>query len=64
MSRTCANNIGNLCCICGEVIFASRKRRINAMVRKAYQHLNYILDARLTTRIRSEEFKYLTSNFP
>ncbi|XP_076031864.1 uncharacterized protein LOC143019766 [Oratosquilla oratoria] len=40
MPRTCVNKADNFCYICGEVTFASQKRRITAMVRKAY-HLYF-----------------------
>ena len=40
MPRTCVNNADNFCYICGEVTFASQKRSITAMVKKAY-HLYF-----------------------
>ena len=36
MSRKCVNNPDNFCYICGEVTFASRKRRITPTIKKAY----------------------------
>ena len=40
MSRVCINNVDSFCYICGEMTFASQKRPITAMVRKAY-HLYF-----------------------
>ena len=36
MSRKCVSNPDNFCCICGEVAFASRRRRITPTIQKAY----------------------------
>src|SRR5215813_14488332 len=36
MSRTCFNKADNFCYICGEVTFASQKRRITTVIKKAY----------------------------
>ena len=36
MSRNCVNNPNNFCYICGEVTFASRKRRITPTIKNAY----------------------------
>jgi hypothetical protein len=36
MSRKCVNNPDNVCYICGEVIFASRKYPITPTIKKAY----------------------------
>ncbi|XP_068235627.1 uncharacterized protein [Palaemon carinicauda] len=40
MPRTCVNRADNFCYICGGVTFASQKRRMTALVRKAY-HLYF-----------------------
>jgi len=40
MPRTCVNNADNFCYVCGEVTFASQKRSITTMVKKAY-HLYF-----------------------
>lgn len=36
MPRTCLNKADNFCYICGEVTFASQKRRITTVIKKAY----------------------------
>ncbi|XP_029451745.1 zinc finger protein 544-like isoform X3 [Rhinatrema bivittatum] len=36
MPRTCVNNADNFCYVCGEVTFASQKRSITALVKRAY----------------------------
>ena len=38
MPRNCVNNPDNSCYVCGEVMFASQKRKITAVVKKVYHH--------------------------
>lgn len=37
MSRKCVNNPDHFCYVCGEVTFASQKRSITPLIKKAYQ---------------------------
>ena len=38
MPQNCVNNPHNFCYVCGELVFASQKRNITAVVKKAYHH--------------------------